>query len=102
MGFAKFHACFPELRGARGDEQVLVVFLELGALVGGNGIFQCQRMQAERLAQTGDERAVGRLQLDPYETISMTDMVTDAVEGDGLGGGVLEEQAVDDGLRSEA
>ena len=59
MGLAKLDARFPQLRGARGDEQVAVVFLELGALVGGDGVFQRQGMQAEFFAQTGDELAVG-------------------------------------------
>jgi hypothetical protein len=35
------------------------VFLELGALVGGNRVFQRQRMQAELVAQAGDGRLSG-------------------------------------------
>jgi hypothetical protein len=46
MGFAKLHARLPQLSGARGNEQVLIVFLQLGTLVGGNGVFQRQRVQA--------------------------------------------------------
>ena len=44
MRLAKFQARFPQLRGTRGDEHVAFIFLELGALVGGNRIFQCQRV----------------------------------------------------------
>jgi hypothetical protein len=99
MGLAELDARFPQLRGARGNEQVSVVFFELGALVGGDGVFQRQRMQAEFFAQARDQRAIGGLQFDPDETIVLADMVTDAVKGDGLGGGIMEEQAVDDELR---
>jgi len=42
-----------------GDEQMLTVFLELGALVGGNGVFQRQFVQAEFFAQLVDSFAVG-------------------------------------------
>jgi len=101
MGFAQFDTRFPQLRGACGDEDVPVVFLEFGTLVGGNRIFQRQRMQPEFIAQTGDGLAVGRFQLDPDETIRLADMLADVVERDGLGCGIVEDQAVDDELRSE-
>jgi hypothetical protein len=85
MGLAELDARFPQLCSARGDEQMAVIFLELGALVGGNGVFQRQRMQAELFAQTGDEFAIRRFQFNPDETIILADMVADIVKGDGLG-----------------
>jgi glutathione synthase/RimK-type ligase-like ATP-grasp enzyme len=99
MRLAEFHPRFPKLRGARGNEYVPFVFLELGALVGGYRILQRQRMQAEFIAQTGDGLAVGRFELDPEEAIRLADMIADAVERNRLGLGILEEQAVDDELR---
>jgi len=80
-------------------EIVAVVFLQLGALVGGNRVFQRQRMQAQFLAEAGDGPAVRGFQFDPDEPVRLPDMVADVVECDGLGFGVGEEQAVDDGLR---
>jgi hypothetical protein len=96
MRLAEFHARFPHLHGARGDENVFVVFLELGPLMGGDGIFQRQRMQAEFVAQTRDGVGVGGFELDPDETIRLADMVADVVECNRLAGRVAKEQAVDD------
>jgi len=84
MGFAQFDTRLPQLRGARGDEDMPVVFLEFGALVGGNRVFQRQRMQPEFIAETGDGLAVGRFQFDPDETIGLADMIADVVKWDGL------------------
>jgi hypothetical protein len=80
---------------------MLVVFLELGALMRGNRVFQRQCVQAEFVAQTRDGLAVRRLEFDPDEAIRLADVIADIVECDrfGLGLGVAEEQAVDDGLR---
>jgi len=78
---------------------MLAVFLELGALMGGNGILQRQFVQAEFLAQPGDRLAVGCFHLDPDETIGMRNMLADVVEFDRLDFGIVEEQAVDDELR---
>jgi len=99
MRFAEFHPRFPQLRGARGNEYVPFVFLELGSLMGGNRIFQRQRMQAEFVTQTGDGLAIGRFEFDPDEAIRLADVIADVVESDCLGFGILEEQTVDDGLR---
>jgi hypothetical protein len=78
---------------------MLAVFLELGALMGRNGILQREFVQAEFLAQLGDSLAVGCFHLDPDETIGMDNMLADVVEFDRLDFGIVEEQAVDDGLR---
>jgi hypothetical protein len=58
-------------------------------------------MQAELIAQTGDGLAVGRFEFDPDEAIRPADMIADIVKCDGLGFGIVEEQAVDDELRSD-
>ena len=97
MRLAEFQARFPELRGARRNENVSVVILQFGPLVRGNRVFQRQRVQAELLAEAGDGLAVGRFQFDPDEAVRLSDMVADVVERDGLGFGVEKEQAVDDG-----
>jgi len=89
----------PHLHGARGDENVFVVFLELGPLVGGNRILQRQRMQAEFVAQARDGPGIGGFEFDPDEAIRLTDMIADVVECNRLGAGILEEQTVDDGTR---
>ena len=99
MGFTEFDARFPQLSRARGNEQVLFIFLQLGTLVGGNGILQRQRMQSKLIAEAGDGQAVWRFELDPDETIRLTDMVADIVKRNGLNLGVMEEQAVDGGTR---
>jgi hypothetical protein len=80
---------------------VLVVFLQLGALVSGNRVFQCQRMQAEFVAQVLDGLAVGRFEFDPDEAVRPVDVVADVFECNrlGLSLGVAEKQAVDGGLR---
>jgi hypothetical protein len=78
---------------------VAFVFFELGALMNGNRIFQRQRVQAEFIAQARNGRAVGRLQFDPDETVRLADMIADVFKCDGSGCGIVEEQAVDDGLR---
>ena len=69
--------------------------------MGGNGVFQRQRMQAELIAEAVDGLAVGRLQLNPDETIRLADMLADVVKRDRLGLSlvVTEEQAVNLGLR---
>jgi hypothetical protein len=85
MRFAELHARFPQLRRARRNEDVPIVFLQFGTLVGGNRVFQRQRVQAEFLAQTGDGLAVRRFQFDPDETVRLPDMVANVVEFDGLG-----------------
>jgi hypothetical protein len=82
-----------------GDEQVFAVLLDLRALVGGNGVFQREFVQAELLAQPGDGGAVGGLQFDPDEALGIGDMLADGVEFDRLDPGIVEEQAVDGGLR---
>ena len=64
--------------------------------MGGNRIFQRQRMQPELIAQAGDGLAVGRFQFDPDETIRLADVVADVVEGNGPDFGIVEEQTVDD------
>ncbi len=97
MGLAKFQARFPQLRGARGNEHVAFIFLELGALVGGNRIFQCQRVQSQFITKTRDGLAVGGFQLDPDEAVGLADVIADVVKCKGLDVCVLEEQAVDDG-----
>jgi len=56
-------------------------------------------MQSEFIAEARDGLAVGGFQFDPDETVRPADMVADVVKGDRAGCGVLEEQAVDDGLR---
>ena len=99
MGLAKLDARFPQLRGARGDEQMAFVFFQFGALVGGDGVFQRQRMQAEFLSQAGDGLAVGGFQFNPDEAVRLPDMVADVVECDRLGLVFGKEQAVDDGLQ---
>jgi hypothetical protein len=99
MGFAELHARFPHLRGANGDEQVLLVFFQLGALVGGNRVFQRQRMQAEFVAEAGDGLAVRRLEFDPDEAIILPDVVADVVESDAADVSILEKLAVDVGLQ---
>lgn len=76
-----------------------LIFLELGTLVGGNRILQRQCMQPQLVAKPGDGLAVGRLELDPDEAISLADVIADVVERNRLGFGIVEEQAVDDGLR---
>jgi len=78
---------------------VAFVFLEFWALVGGDRIFQCQRMQPQLIAQAGDGLAVGRFEFDPDEAIRLADMVADVVECNRLDFGVLKEQTVDDELR---
>ena len=80
---------------------MLFVFLQLGALMGGNGVFQRQRMQAELIAQTGDGLTVGRNEFDPDEAIRLADMIADVVKRDGFGLSlaVAEKQAVDVELR---
>ncbi|MFO7541490.1 MAG: hypothetical protein R6W97_01610 [Thiobacillus sp.] len=78
-----------------------LVFLELGTLVGGNGILQRQRMQAQLVSETRDGVTVGRGQLDPDETIRLADMAADFVKRDGLGTRVPEQQVVDDGPRRQ-
>ena len=99
MGFPEFDARLPQLRRACGDEQVLFIFLQLGTLVGGDGIFQRQRMQAKLIAEAGDGLAVWRFELDPDETIRLTDVVADIVKCNVLDLGVVEEQAVDGSTR---
>jgi len=74
-----------------------LIFFEFGTLVGGYGVFKRQRVQSQFVAQTGDGRAVGRLQFDPDEAVRLADMIADVVEINGLDGGVLKELAVDDG-----
>lgn len=69
--------------------------------MGGDRIFQGQRMQAKLVAQTRDGVGVGRVEFDPDETIRLIDMVADVVECYGLTGRVAEEQAVDDGSGSK-
>ena len=68
-----------------------------GTLVGGNGVFQGELVQAEFLAQSGDGLAVGRLQFDPDEVVGTGNVVADVVKRDRLDFGIVEEQAVDDG-----
>jgi hypothetical protein len=46
----------------------------------GNRVFQCQRMQAEFVAQVLDGLAVGRVEFDPDEAIRTIDVVTDVCE----------------------
>jgi hypothetical protein len=75
------------------------VFLEFCTLVDGNGIFQRQLVQAEFFTQPGDSLAIGRLQFDPDETIRIGNMLADVVKCNRLDRGIVEEQAVDDGLR---
>ncbi|WP_237763178.1 hypothetical protein [Thiobacillus denitrificans] len=58
-------------------------------------------MQAELIAQMRNGLAVGRFEFDPDEAIRLADMIADIVQGDGLGLGIVEEQAVDDELRSD-
>ena len=99
MGFAKLQARFPKLGGARGNEYMPFVFLELGALVDGNRIFKRQRMQAKFITQARDGLAVGRFQFDPDEAIRLTDMIADVVKCNGLDFRVVEQKAVDDGTR---
>ena len=99
MGFAKFHACFPKLGGARGNEHMPFVFLQLGALVGRNRVFQCQCVQAEFVTQPLNGLAVRGTQLDPDEAICQADMIADVVKGDGLDFRIVEQKAVDDGTR---
>ncbi|MFZ5574343.1 MAG: hypothetical protein ACOY5S_03955 [Pseudomonadota bacterium] len=65
----------------------MVVFLELGALVGRDRVLQRQRVQAELLAQPRDGVAVGRLQLDPEEAVGLADVFADRVERDRLARG---------------
>ena len=69
--------------------------------MGGNGVFQRQRMQAELIAQTGDGLTVGRFEFDPDEAIRLADMIADVVKRDGFGLSlaVAEKQAVDVELR---
>lgn len=69
--------------------------------MGGNRIFQRQRMQPELIAQAGDGLAVGRFQFDPDEAIRLADVIADVVKWDGLDFGIVEEQAVDDVLQLE-
>jgi hypothetical protein len=76
-----------------------LVFLELGALVGGNRVFQRQRMQPQLVTQAGDRAAVGRLEFDPEEAVRLADVIADVVERDRLDLGFLEKQTVDDGTR---
>jgi hypothetical protein len=61
-------------------------------------------MQAQFVAQAFDGVTVGRIEFDPDEAIRLVNMVADVVEcnGLGLGFGVAEKQAVDDGLRQGA
>jgi hypothetical protein len=99
MRFTEFDPRVPELGGSHGDKQVPLVFLELGPLVGGDRVLQRQRVQAELVAQAGDSVAFGRFELDPDETVRLADVIADVVERNRLGFGVMEEQAVDDGLR---
>jgi hypothetical protein len=78
---------------------MFAVFLDLGTLVAGDGVFQRELVQAEFLAQSGDRRAVRRFQLDPDEVVGAGDVLADVVERDRLDYGIVEEQAVDDGTR---
>jgi hypothetical protein len=48
---------------------MFAVFLDLGTLVAGNGVFQREFVQAEFLAQPGDSFAVRRFQFDPDEAV---------------------------------
>jgi hypothetical protein len=61
------------------------VLLELGALVGGNRVFQDQRMQPQFIAQASDGVAVGRFEFDPEKTPRLADMIADVVECNRLG-----------------
>jgi len=74
------------------------VFLELGALVGGNRVFQRQRVQAERIAQASNGLAVRRPGFDPDEAVRLPDMLKDLVKRDSLGVSAMEERAVDGSL----
>jgi hypothetical protein len=76
---------------------MLAVFLDLWTLVGGNGVFQGEFVQAEFLAQSGDGLAVGRLQFDPDEVVGADDVLADVVKRDRLDLGIVEQQTVDDG-----
>jgi phage tail protein X len=98
MRFAEFHFLLPQLGGAGGDENMALVFLKLGTLVGGNRVFQRQRVQTERIAQAGDGLAVWRPGLDPDEAIRLPDMLTDIVERDSQGVSAKKERAVDRSL----
>jgi len=97
--FTCLDAFIPQLHGTHGDEQMFSVFLEFCTLMDGNGIFQRQLVQAEFFAQPGDSLAIGGLQLDPDETIGMGNVLADVVKCNRLNCGIVEEQAVDDGLR---
>jgi hypothetical protein len=56
-------------------------------------------MQPEFVAQAGDGLAVGLFELDPDEAVRLADMVADVGLRDGLGFGIVEEQAVDGELQ---
>jgi hypothetical protein len=68
--------------------------------MGGNRVLKRQRMQAEFVTQMTDGLAVGRFQFDPDEAIRLADVIADVVKRNHPGVGILEEQAVDDGLRN--
>ncbi|MDT3705390.1 MAG: hypothetical protein ROZ09_01095 [Thiobacillus sp.] len=70
---------------------MLTVFLDLGPLVAGNGVFQREFVQVEFLAQPRDSPAVGRFQFDPDEVVRAGDILADVVERDRLGCGIVEE-----------
>jgi len=99
MGFAERYPALPQLRSARSNEQMAAIFLELGALVDGNGVFQRQFVQPELLAQLGDGAAVRRSQLDPDEIIRIADVLADILQRDGVGRFGPEQQTVDNGFQ---
>jgi hypothetical protein len=100
VGFPCLDVLIPQLHGSHGNKQMFTVFLDFGALLGGNGIFQRELVQAEFFSQPGDGLAVGRFQFDPDETVEMGNMLADVVKRNRLDFGILEEQAVDDAPRS--
>ncbi len=73
------------------------ILFEFGALMGGNRIFQCKRVQAEFIAEARYGVAVRRVQLNPDKAVRPPDMVADVAKRNGLKLVVAKKLAVDDG-----
>lgn len=83
MGLAVFQIVVPFLGGAHHHEQAAVwIFLDLGPLPGGDGVFQGQLMQVQQGAELSQERLVDAVQFQPDNIVRQGDSVGQLIRGD--------------------
>ncbi len=62
------------------------IFLQLGSLMGGNGVLEGEFVQPEFFSQLVDCAAVGRTQFDPDEIGGIADVFADILQRNGAEG----------------